>query len=240
MVHKANSQKGSSYPHVPRERNIRDLTTAKAPRGLLLQNHHFLCCVCQEQNTTYRYEVVYRAGDHIKSTGINVLPSPVTVKQNHQADFEVEQISHIYYNCPAPDLSQVTSLRQLTQSAPPEVATGSPVWSNLSSDLNDCRSWESENAYYNFPPRYPLSGHLCWPQWSSTTKTTTGRPNSVTPSDRYSCLSYPNYPIHIPTVTLSRLVIKKRKETKLLQQQKKSRESDSGKNTKTGPPNRPY
>ena len=57
-------------------------------------------------------------------------------------------------------------------------------------------SFDSENEYYNFPARHPRHGHLRWPVWTPT--------NSVTNESQLS-ITYPDYPIHIPTLTLRRI-----------------------------------
>merc|ERR1719357_1753918 len=57
-------------------------------------------------------------------------------------------------------------------------------------------SFDSENEYYNFPARHPRHGHLRWPVWTPT--------NSVTNESQLS-ITYPDYPIHIPTLTLHRI-----------------------------------
>ena len=56
----------------------------------------------------------------------------------------------------------------------------------------------SENAYYNFPPRHPRHGHLSWPVWTPTTSSTIANTSQLS-------ITYPDHPIHIPTLTLRRL-----------------------------------
>ena len=51
-------------------------------------------------------------------------------------------------------------------------------------------SVDSEVAeYYNFPAKHPRHGHLKWPVAHPVSPVTT----------------YPDYPVHLPTVTLSRI-----------------------------------
>ena len=56
---------------------------------------------------------------------------------------------------------------------------------------------QEEEPYYNFPPRHPSHGHLKWKgyQWY--------QPELITDTNDKE---YPNYPIHIPTQTLRRIV----------------------------------
>ena len=55
----------------------------------------------------------------------------------------------------------------------------------------------SENQYYNFPPRHPRHGHLSWPVWTPTS-------SNIANTSQLS-ITYPDHPIHIPTLTLRRL-----------------------------------
>ena len=55
----------------------------------------------------------------------------------------------------------------------------------------------SENQYYNFPPRHPRHGHLSWPVWNPTS-------SSIANTSQLS-ITYPDHPIHIPTLTLRRI-----------------------------------
>lgn len=50
-------------------------------------------------------------------------------------------------------------------------------------------SVDSETEYYNFPAKHPRHGHLKWPV-----------AHPVSPVN-----TYPDYPVHLPTVTLSRI-----------------------------------
>lgn len=54
------------------------------------------------------------------------------------------------------------------------------------------QSDDNDNDYYNFPLRHPRHGHLRWPV---LTRTLT----------RTLLLHYPDYPVHLSTVTLKRL-----------------------------------
>ena len=63
------------------------------------------------------------------------------------------------------------------------------------SDSDTC----SENQYYNFPPRHPRHGHLSWPVWTPSS----GQENPANTSQL--SITYPDHPIHIPTLTLRRI-----------------------------------
>ena len=56
----------------------------------------------------------------------------------------------------------------------------------------------SENQYYNFPPRHPRHGHLSWPVWTPTS-------SNIQANTSQLSITYPDHPIHIPTLTLRRL-----------------------------------
>jgi hypothetical protein len=61
---------------------------------------------------------------------------------------------------------------------------------------------EGENDYYNFPPRHPRHGHLKWPILRPlvTTEPTEQSFESI-------CITtYPDYPVHLPTFTLKRVI----------------------------------
>ena len=74
-----------------------------------LQRRHgealLLCCVCEDKNSTYRYEVLYRSPDN-SSKGLTLLPVYATVaKKNKRAnvdndDEEDDSEDHAYYNFP--------------------------------------------------------------------------------------------------------------------------------------------
>ena len=55
---------------------------------------------------------------------------------------------------------------------------------------------EAENQYYNYPPRHPRHGHLSWPVWA---------PTSSEADSSHLSITYPDHPIHIPTLTLRRI-----------------------------------
>ena len=52
-------------------------------------------------------------------------------------------------------------------------------------------SVDSETEYYNFPAKHPRHGHLKWPVAHPVSPVNLG--------------TYPDYPVHLPTVTLSRI-----------------------------------
>lgn len=58
-------------------------------------------------------------------------------------------------------------------------------------EVSQSISDNSENQYYNFPPRHPRHGHLSWPVSLANTSALS--------------ITYPDHPIHIPTLTLKRI-----------------------------------
>ena len=113
-----------------------------------------LCCICSEQNTTFRYEVVYSQNNR----SITLLDASEEERQ-----------------CLTQEVQEVQ-----------EVQEGQEVQ-------------EVEHQYYNYPPRHPRHGHLSWPVWTPTT--------SVANTSQLS-ITYPDHPIHIPTLTLQRIYSK--------------------------------
>ena len=58
-----------------------------------------------------------------------------------------------------------------------------------------------ENDYYNFPPRHPRHGHLKWPILRPLVTTVPEQ------SFESICITtYPDYPVHLPTFTLKRVI----------------------------------
>ena len=78
--------------------------------GLRRQEALLLCCVCEDKNSTYRYEVVYRSpakADGGGDKGLTLLPVYATVaKKNKKANVDddngedVDSEDHAYYNFP--------------------------------------------------------------------------------------------------------------------------------------------
>ena len=68
-----------------------------------------------------------------------------------------------------------------------------------SNGQNSLEESSSENQYYNFPPRHPRHGHLSWPVWTPTSSST------IAANTSQLSITYPDHPIHIPTLTLRRL-----------------------------------
>lgn len=128
-------------------------------------NGLFLCCVCHEQNTTYRYEVVYR------STSITQQQQNTTQQQIFHSDSILQRVE---YSSPP---------RRLGRKHSEEDSDGSE---------------DSGHEYYNFPPRHPRHGHLQWPIFDAA---------KAVAYDEKLCLTYPDYPVHIPTTTLTRVVV---------------------------------
>ena len=79
-------------------------------RGQRRQEALLLCCVCEDKNSTYRYEVVYRSpaaaaadGGGKAGTGLTLLPVYATInKKNKRANVDDDDDSedHAYYNFP--------------------------------------------------------------------------------------------------------------------------------------------
>ena len=83
-------------------------------RGQRRQEALLLCCVCEDKNSTYRYEVVYRSpaaaaaaadGGGKAGTGLTLLPVYATInKKNKRAnvddDDDDDSEDHAYYNFP--------------------------------------------------------------------------------------------------------------------------------------------
>ena len=78
-------------------------------RGLRRQEALLLCCVCEDKNSTYRYEVVYRSPAKADGgeKGLTLLPVYATVaKKNKKANLDddngedVDSEDHAYYNFP--------------------------------------------------------------------------------------------------------------------------------------------
>ena len=63
----------------------------------------------------------------------------------------------------------------------------------------------AENDYYNFPPRHPRHGHLKWPILRPLVTTSSSVPTEQ--SFESICITtYPDYPVHLPTFTLKRVL----------------------------------
>ena len=140
--------------------------------GHLLQKDHesrglLLCCVCHEQNTTYRYEVVYRSA---------------TVRQEQQLFTADQVLERVEYTSAPRRLFPRSNSRDEEESSGIETGSGS----------------SDDHEYYNFPPRHPRHGHLQWPVFD---------PAKSVAYEEKLCLTYPDYPVHIPTTTLSRVVV---------------------------------
>ena len=91
------------YHHRIQDNNVEcaEITRAAAPKSLY-RNHHlhqqfYLCCVCQEENTTYRYQVVYRAP---KQNPENRILSQQEGEEKEDNVNSSEDYDHEYYNFP--------------------------------------------------------------------------------------------------------------------------------------------
>jgi hypothetical protein len=109
------------------------------------KQNSLLCCVCHEQNSSFRYEVVFNKKDSSK------IP------------LETLEVSQVLIEPIAEELEQL------------ETTTTS-------------------NDYYNFPLRHPRHGHLKWSVWRTFSHALLNQAET-----------YPDYPVHIPTITLKRL-----------------------------------
>lgn len=162
----------------------RSLLQTQPGGGLLL------CCVCQEQSTTYRYEVVYKASHHhLHGT------SPQQV--NGLCVTQLPNNPAIALNGNKPTSGQ----QQLKLKPRPQSALGIVRPRPAADGCDD----SNEHAYYNFPPRHPRHGHLKWPVWNPRASVAGGETLSLT---------YPDYPVHIPTTTLKRVTLAERKNKK--------------------------
>jgi len=157
----------------------------RTPHGLLL------CCVCHEHNTTFRYEVVYKTAAASLST--LTLHQPGLVAAIQSLDPE-----------PQPQRCQSVRITELNDEGQ-EIDSGikedtSLVLSQTVSPVGTVSLFSDDQSheYYNFPPRHPRHGHLKWPVW-------TPNPSPIPNSGGGLVATYPDYPIHIPTVTLKRI-----------------------------------
>ncbi len=163
------------------------------------QQHHrlLLCCVCQEQSTTYRYEVVYKsAGVTASSDDPAISPGPGS------------PVIAGFFPGPKPICYSSDDSRFLNggQQQQQQVL--------LSRSLDQ---QQDDNCYYNFPVRHPRHGHLKWavppgPQSTSALADGTFDGNFDGTFDlggAVACAapSYPDYPVHIRTTTLKRVVV---------------------------------
>ncbi len=164
------------------------------------QQHHrlLLCCVCQEQSTTYRYEVVYKsAGVTASSDDPAISPGPGS------------PVIAGFFPGPRPICYSSDDSRFLN---------GGQQQQLLLSRSLDLQGEQDDNCYYNFPVRHPRHGHLKWavpagPQ--STSALVDGGAfdgtfdGTVDLGGTVACAapSYPDYPVHIRTTTLKRVVV---------------------------------
>ena len=61
----------------------------------------------------------------------------------------------------------------------------------------------AENDYYNFPPRHPRHGHLKWPILRPLVTSSVPTEQSF---ESICITTYPDYPVHLPTFTLKRVL----------------------------------
>ncbi|TRY70420.1 hypothetical protein TCAL_16405 [Tigriopus californicus] len=193
-------------PATKRDKRIarREVNTATVPGSTLLQPQTaglLFCCVCREENTTYRYEVVYRSTTTTTNNGVTI----------QQENF-ISQGSLTRRN--ALGLSG-TSNNTVTRTLSPR---------SLDS-VSDSSSGD-DHEYYNFPPRHPRHGHLKWPVLPHGSPGD-GTDQCVTLTEERLHLTYPDYPVHIPTTTLRRIIVnaspKKSKKVKRKTKARKDR-----------------
>ena len=163
------------------------------------QGRLLLCCVCHEHNTTFRYEVVYKTASGSLA--------PLALK--HQLPPAVVTVQPV---CPGPHY-EPARITELTEDGE-ELLDPSQIQDTTASDqcrtLSLCDSQSHE--YYNFPPKHPRHGHLKWPVWTPTPSPV---PNGSLAQPSFVA-TYPDYPIHIPTVTLKRISASAKKGNKHL------------------------
>ena len=158
-----------------------------------------LCCVCQEQSTTYRYEVVYKSS---ATVGVNATLSAAAANKANEHGLAV---------LPLPGLvdarggvSPVIAGGGFFSGPPPlgyssdDSAIVRRGGEAVRRDNNDNDEEEEELCYYNFPPRHPRHGHLKW--------ALPPPPNSPVAASALTP-TYPDYPVHIRTTTLRRVVV---------------------------------
>ena len=160
-----------------------------------------LCCVCHEHNTTFRYEVVYKnAGTSISTLTLHPPTGLIAINNN----FIEPRQQQLIPRCQSVRITELTDDGHEIEEdivkdtslvlSSPLCQTVSPVGTvSLFSD-------DQSHEYYNFPPRHPRHGHLKWPVWTPNPSPT---PNGSVSTQLVA--TYPDYPIHIPTVTLKRI-----------------------------------
>lgn len=86
------------HPIQPNNVDCAEISRAAAPKSLYRnqQQQFYLCCVCQEENTTYRYQVVYRAP---KQNPENRILSQQEEEKEDNVNSS-EDYDHEYYNFP--------------------------------------------------------------------------------------------------------------------------------------------
>lgn len=174
-----------------------DVRPSHQQQPLQLPQHHrplhpglLLCCICHEHNTTFRYEVIYKTtAGSISTLALKSPENFLSLQHQQQSRLESPRITEL-----TSEGEEISGHQDSSVSGPDHCRPISKV-GTLS--LFDDQSHE----YYNFPPKYPRHGHLKWPVWTPNPSPV---PNG-SPVQPCFIATYPDYPIHIPTVTLKRI-----------------------------------
>ncbi len=181
-------------------RNRTPAVATPADRSGEQQQHHrlLLCCVCQEQSTTYRYEVVY------KSAGVTASSDDPAISPPGPGSPVIAG----FFPGPRPICYSSDDSRFLN---------GGQQQQQQQFLLSRSLDQQDDNCYYNFPVRHPRHGHLRWavpPGPQSTSALADGAfdgtfDGTFDLGGTVACAapSYPDYPVHIRTTTLKRVVV---------------------------------
>lgn len=144
----------------------------------------FLCCVCHEQNTTYRYEVIYEQ----KNLQIN----------NNKGQKAVA----------GPASNNSSNLLALTHQTTDGVDSGiHSATEGDSSDDHDYYNFPPRHPRHGHLKWSPVSATLL----RSTALANKHNPNLTLNDNFITVKTYPDYPVHIPTFTLKRSSLKRGK-----------------------------
>ena len=166
---------------VPTNNDILAPTSDQDFYATLPKHPSLLCCVCHEHNTTFRYEVVYKSSLSPKKQ-----QSPLV---KNQGSLTSKALAAPEQTSPALTFEGGSQLQFLQAT----------LTTSLETETED----DDEHAYYNFPPRHPRHGHLKWPVWRPLTASPTS--DLQLTSESIFVTTYPDYPVHLPTVTLKRV-----------------------------------
>ena len=165
----------------------------RQPQQIGPKKDGLLCCVCHEHNTTFKYEVVYKTASSLSTLTLRPQATPIAIQHVNNNQKQIAQITKLTNEDTNTPYSCIKHTSDIFSSY--NCQTISSV-ERVSLFFND-----HSHDYYNFPPRHPRHGHLKWPVW---TPIPSPIPN-VSLAQSVCVDTYPDYPIHIPTVTLKRL-----------------------------------